>query len=79
MSGDTTMATPSEVREELADQLCACVWWQQSIEYMLAEGVTRFIEIGPGRVLSNLVRQIHQDAETITMDVERLDALASLA
>lgn len=73
------VATPLEVREELGHQLCACVWWQQSIEYMLSKGVTRFIEIGPGRVLSNLVRHIHQDAETISMDMDRLDALVSLA
>jgi [acyl-carrier-protein] S-malonyltransferase len=46
------------IREELLRQLCRPVLWQRSVEYMIAEGVTSFVEIGPGRVLTSLIRRI---------------------
>lgn len=68
--------TPEEIRIELSRQLCGCVLWQQSIEYMLGEGVTRLIEIGPGKVLSGLARRIDTQVEIITLG--HLDAITSL-
>ena len=50
-----------QVKTELIDQLCNGVQWQRSVEYMINEGVTTFIEIGPGRVLSGLVKRINKD------------------
>ena len=50
-----------EVKEELMEQLCGCVRWQECIEYMVNEGATCFIEFGPGKVLSSLVKQINPD------------------
>ena len=57
-----------EVKEELAEQLCGCVRWQECIEYMIAEGATCFIEFGPGKVLSGLVKQIKPDALVATVN-----------
>ena len=50
-----------QVKTELIDQLCNGVQWQRSVEYMINDGVTTFVEIGPGRVLSGLVRRINKD------------------
>jgi len=55
------------VKQELLDQLCNCVQWQRSVEYMIANGVDTFIEIGPGKVLTGLVRRINRDAVTINI------------
>ncbi|UCD08072.1 MAG: ACP S-malonyltransferase, partial [Dehalococcoidales bacterium] len=52
-----------QVKTELIDQLCNGVQWQRSIEYMISEGVTTFIEIGPGRVLSGLVKRINKEVD----------------
>jgi len=61
------LATAGEVKEELLNQLCHGVKWQQSIELMLAEGITTFIEIGPGKVLSGLIKRISKDAKTVNI------------
>jgi [acyl-carrier-protein] S-malonyltransferase len=75
-----TTATPlvnaDDIRGELADQLCGCVYWQQTIEYMAANGVERYIEIGPGKVLTGLAKRIAIGAET--MAIGDLDALSTL-
>jgi [acyl-carrier-protein] S-malonyltransferase len=51
-----------QVKEELLRQLCHCVQWQRSVEYMVANGVATFIEVGPGKVLTGLVKRINRDA-----------------
>lgn len=56
------LTTAADVRRELLDHICAPVQWVATIEAMLARGVTTFVEIGPGRVLSGLVRRINRDA-----------------
>ncbi len=66
-----------EVRAELASQLCGCVYWQQSVELMAAHGVDRFIEFGPGKVLTGLARRIAPDAAALA--VPGLDAVSALA
>jgi len=58
------MTGASELKAELLRQLCNGVQWQRSIEHMLGEGVTTFIEIGPGEVLSGLIKRINRDVET---------------
>ncbi len=71
------VTTPEEVRQELAQQLCGCVMWQASVEYMVAQGVTRFVEVGPGNALTGLTRRIAPEVEAVA--VEGLDAIAALA
>jgi [acyl-carrier-protein] S-malonyltransferase len=48
-----------EVKEELAQQLCGCVRWQDSISYMIDAGVTNFYEFGHGNVLSGMIKRIN--------------------
>jgi [acyl-carrier-protein] S-malonyltransferase len=52
-----------EIREELVKQLRCCIQWQSSIEYMQDKGVSIFYEIGPGRVLSGLIKRIYPGAK----------------
>jgi len=52
------IVTADAIRGELLRQLCRPVLWQRTIEYMVAQGVTGFVEIGPGRVLTSLIRRI---------------------
>jgi [acyl-carrier-protein] S-malonyltransferase len=50
------------IADKLLAQLVSPVRWQQSMEALLADGVERFFEIGPGRVLAGLMRRIHRRA-----------------
>lgn len=57
-------ATDIEViKENLVAQLTAPVRWTQSVQNMVADGATEFIESGPGKVLQGLVKKIHRPAE----------------
>jgi [acyl-carrier-protein] S-malonyltransferase len=51
------------VRELLVAQVCAPVRWDESVTAMAGLGVSRFVEIGPGKVLSGLVKRIVKEAE----------------
>lgn len=55
---DTTV-----IKENLIKQLTAPVRWTQSVQNMIADGATEFIESGPGKVLQGLVKKIHREAE----------------
>jgi [acyl-carrier-protein] S-malonyltransferase len=54
---------PITIQKNLIDQLTAPVRWTQSVEQMVADGATHFVEVGPGKVLSGLVKKIHKEAE----------------
>ena len=56
------LTTAKAIEEELLRQLCNCVRWQQSVEYMISNGVSTFIEIGPGKVLTGLIKRIDRTA-----------------
>jgi [acyl-carrier-protein] S-malonyltransferase len=49
---------PSEIKENLIEQLTAPVRWTQCVQAMIADGGTEFIEVGPGKVLQGLMRKI---------------------
>lgn len=51
------------VAKALADQVALPVRWQQSIEYLIENGVDTFVEVGTGKVLSGLIRQISRDVK----------------
>jgi len=55
------------IKEELVKQLRNCILWQGSVEYMMHSGVATFYEIGPGRVLSGLIRRINSELQTFNM------------
>ena len=61
------ITTSEMVKEELLSQLCHSVQWQRSVEYMINNGVTTFIEIGPGKVLSGLIKRIDKNVKTINI------------
>lgn len=61
------MTTVEQVKAELIRQLCNSVQWQRSVEYMINNGVSLFIEIGPGNVLSGLIKRINRDVETLNI------------
>ncbi len=65
-----------QLKDELLNQLCNSVQWQRSIEYMIDNGVSRFIEIGPGKVLTGLIKRINRDIETLNIgDTEAVNKL----
>ncbi|MCD6358985.1 MAG: [acyl-carrier-protein] S-malonyltransferase, partial [Dehalococcoidia bacterium] len=51
----------TDIKEELIHQLCHCIEWQSSIEFMINNGTTNFIEIGPGAVLTGLNKRISRE------------------
>ena len=65
------------VRAALVTQIASPVRWADCVRTLRAAGVTHFLELGPGRVLSGLVRQIDRDAATIACDSR--EALQELA
>jgi [acyl-carrier-protein] S-malonyltransferase len=65
----------SEIRAALVRQVSSPVLWQQSVELLIQQGVSCFIEVGPGKVLSGLLRQI--DRKAIGLHVEDAGSLAA--
>ncbi|MCI8766649.1 MAG: ACP S-malonyltransferase [Ruminococcus sp.] len=56
-----------DTRKLLKEQVASSVRWQQSMERMIADGVTTFIEIGPGRTLAGFLKKISRDAKVINI------------
>ncbi len=66
----------SRVKNLLVEQVCAPVRWNESIQKMKDLGITRYIEIGPGRVLSSLIKRIDRSATQKNIaDVASLEKL----
>lgn len=69
------------IREELLHQLRRCIQWQPTVEYMAQNGVNIFYEIGPGSVLTGLVKRIEPAAQTFNIgaseDITQLRDLAN--
>lgn len=60
--------TPAELRDALLRQVSSPVRWQESVELLLRSGVNTFVEVGPGKVLSSLIRQIDRDATVLNVE-----------
>ncbi len=69
-------STAEGVREGILRQVCDCVRWQPSVEYMINAGVSTFIEIGPGQVLTGLIKRINRDVELI--NINSLDSIGAM-
>ncbi len=54
---------PEEIKKNLVIQLTAPVKWTQSVQQMVKDGATDFVEVGPGKVLQGLVKKIHSEAQ----------------
>lgn len=61
------MTEKAEIKEKLIEQLYSPVRFEESINKLIAEGVTIFIEIGPGKVLSGLVKKVNRRLKTIAV------------
>lgn len=57
---------PADIRENLVKQLTSPVRWTQTIQNMVADGATTFVEVGPGTVLQGLVKKIAPEAEALS-------------
>jgi [acyl-carrier-protein] S-malonyltransferase len=63
------LTDPASIRAALGQQLTSPVRWTESIEWIVAQGVDRFVEVGPKKVLTGLLRRIAPAAEGITTAV----------
>ncbi|MDD5338589.1 MAG: ACP S-malonyltransferase [Dehalococcoidales bacterium] len=72
------LITPEDVKTELKNQLLNPVQWIRSVEYMAQQGVITFIEIGPGKVLTGLIKRINKEVATQNLgDLEAIKNLSS--
>jgi [acyl-carrier-protein] S-malonyltransferase len=68
--GNTTaqpLTTAEMIKQELLEQLCNCIQWQRSVEYMVNDGVSTFIELGPGKVLAGLIKRIDKGVKIVNI------------
>ena len=67
------LTTAAAVKREVTTQIISCVQWKRSMDYMLGSGVSRFVEIGPGRTLSSMVKRIDRAADAVSVeDIESI-------
>jgi [acyl-carrier-protein] S-malonyltransferase len=70
------LTSAETVRDELVSQISRCVQWKRSIDYMVGSGVHDFIEVGPGQILSGMVKRINKKARVAS--VGDIDSILSL-
>lgn len=58
----TAISNPDQIKKNLINQLTSSVRWTQSVQQMIKDGASEFIEVGPGKVLQGLVKKINKDA-----------------
>jgi len=63
-----SVTAPDELRDALVRQVSAPVRWVESMQLLLGQGVDTFVEAGPGKVLSGLMRQISRDVKTLNVE-----------
>jgi [acyl-carrier-protein] S-malonyltransferase len=67
--------TPAEIAPRLVEQVNASVLWEKSMRALLAQGFTRFIELGPGTALSGFMKRIDKNAQMLNVaDAASLEA-----
>jgi [acyl-carrier-protein] S-malonyltransferase len=66
-----TIDTGDEAREGLIRQVTMPVRWEESVRLLIDEGVNTFVEVGPGRVLTGLLRQIERSVATLNVEDEK--------
>ena len=65
-----------EIKDLLVRQVSSSVRWQQSVENMIAAGVDRFVEIGPGKTLASFVKKISREVSVYNVNTwESLEGL----
>ena len=68
---------PEAIRARLVEQVTSSVRWEESMRYLIAQGFTRFIELGPGRALSGFMKRIDKTVQIL--NVENLASLEATA
>jgi [acyl-carrier-protein] S-malonyltransferase len=63
-----TIETGEQARDALVRQVTAAVHWEESVRLLIEEGVNTFVEVGPGKVLTGLLRQIERSAATLNVE-----------
>ena len=58
----------NKIKPLLIDQITSRVRWRESVDFMIRQGVTSFLEIGPGKVLSGLVKKINRDVKILNIN-----------
>ena len=66
-----TISTGDEAREALIRQVSMPVRWEESVRMLIDEGVNTFVEVGPGKVLTGLLRQIERSVTTLNVEDEK--------
>jgi [acyl-carrier-protein] S-malonyltransferase len=66
-----TIETGAEAREALVRQVTSAVRWEESVQTLIDEGVNTFVEVGPGRVLTGLLRQIERSVAALNVEDEK--------
>jgi [acyl-carrier-protein] S-malonyltransferase len=67
--------TPAEISTRLVEQVTSSVRWEESMRYLLAQGFTRFIELGPGAALSGFMKRIDKGVPVLNVaDTASLEA-----
>jgi [acyl-carrier-protein] S-malonyltransferase len=69
------LGSPAEIHQRLVEQVTSPVRWEDSMRYLLAQGFTRFLELGPGKALSGFMKRIDPTAQMLNVgDVASLEA-----
>ena len=78
MSNVTAQATTNSdnIKKLLIEQIFSKVRWRESVEYMISNGVKEFIEVGPGKVLSGLIKRI--DDKVTSKSINTIDEIKNL-
>ena len=64
-----------QIKNELIEQLMSCVQWNDTIKYMSSNGLRDYIEFGPGKVLTGLIKRI--DSESTTLNIDSFESMES--
>lgn len=74
------LTSPQAIKQELIDQLCQPVQWHRSVKFITGSGVSTFLEFGPGRVLTGLVKRTCREAKVYNIsDIKSMrEAVAAI-
>ena len=67
---------PQDIKKLLIDQIFSKVRWRESVEYMINRGVEEFVELGPGKVLTGLVKRIND--KVLSKSINTIDEIKNL-
>jgi len=73
----TPTSDPDKIKSNLIDQLESPVLWEDTVEFMVKDGVDEIVEVGPGKVLQGLTKRIKRDMTTVGIsNQEQLEAIS---